>query len=617
MQIPIVPEPFQSVSGALTQIIAYFTSTPINAGLTGVLLLSLFWLFYVPHPLGEDFTPPVSQARQRLDTSSAYTALPLDHSKSIEFVSYTPKTLALFDGTGSEQSPDGSKILLAINGKVFDVSSGRNFYGPGGPYGNFAGRDASRGMAKQSFDLSMLTPLDQPIDTLEDLTDSERASEKLFRDAEAEEDAEELARAKMRRAQRVSEPVWTGEERIEDTVLRMLEHKYKPLRRGEDGRTAEKKRLEQVPRPTVRPRTAQDEVGANGVLIRRTGDNPWDLFYSAQPKKESRVYRGRADIDLKPPGSEMKQQLDKMGMSAQHLPRDDPKAMGKIRDTLRSSAVRDRIKTAVDKSIRYPDRMKPVRPTDAEEEGESTPLLGVVSTAKGMAGIAEMKIEEALRKGTFQNNSLRGKPIPYDYNEGNAHLGREEFLLNRMVRRQNAAPPFVEMNMDMKNEERALRQRIQAAWICRALIRLEQSGAWRRMEPVAVAWEEDDSKPSELPAYTLDVTSDAQRTTVAWARGFRDAQWVQEQAAYHAAAVQQLNQVIRRYNHIAPYFARRLLYTKESFVQDALDRAFPLLVEAASARLRGMRATGPAAAPAPTSERPRTSWWAWIRGKAT
>lgn len=60
-----------------------------------------------------------------------------------------------------------------------------------GPYGNFAGRDASRGMAKQSFDegLSgvfvlrltaidrhvpdMLTPIDQPLDKLEDLTPSE------------------------------------------------------------------------------------------------------------------------------------------------------------------------------------------------------------------------------------------------------------------------------------------------------------------------------------------------------------------------------------------------------------------------------------------------------------
>lgn len=40
---------------------------------------------------------------------------------------------------------------------MFDVSSGRNFYGPGGPYVNFAGRDASRGLACGSFDKDMLT----------------------------------------------------------------------------------------------------------------------------------------------------------------------------------------------------------------------------------------------------------------------------------------------------------------------------------------------------------------------------------------------------------------------------------------------------------------------------
>lgn len=44
---------------------------------------------------------------------------------------------------------------------------------PDGPYGNFAGRDASRGMAKQSFDEDMLTPLDQPLDKLDGLTDDE------------------------------------------------------------------------------------------------------------------------------------------------------------------------------------------------------------------------------------------------------------------------------------------------------------------------------------------------------------------------------------------------------------------------------------------------------------
>jgi membrane-associated progesterone receptor component len=63
-------------------------------------------------------------------------------------------------------------------------------------YGNFAGRDASRGMAKQSFDIGthpslrvvstsdsiaeMLTPVDQPLDKLEDLTPEEMLAFSFF-----------------------------------------------------------------------------------------------------------------------------------------------------------------------------------------------------------------------------------------------------------------------------------------------------------------------------------------------------------------------------------------------------------------------------------------------------
>lgn len=50
------------------------------------------------------------------------------------------------------------------------MTSGRNFYGPGGPYENFAGRDATRGLACQSFDDDMLTKdLDGPLDDCSDL----------------------------------------------------------------------------------------------------------------------------------------------------------------------------------------------------------------------------------------------------------------------------------------------------------------------------------------------------------------------------------------------------------------------------------------------------------------
>lgn len=80
------------------------------------------------------------------------------------FRTFTPRTLLPFTGE------DGKPIYFAVRGRVFDVSHGRNFYGPGGPYENFAGRDASRGLACGSFDEEMLTKdLDGPLDKLDDL----------------------------------------------------------------------------------------------------------------------------------------------------------------------------------------------------------------------------------------------------------------------------------------------------------------------------------------------------------------------------------------------------------------------------------------------------------------
>ncbi|XP_070554025.1 membrane-associated progesterone receptor component 1-like [Ptychodera flava] len=67
--------------------------------------------------------------------------------------------------TGDEKN-DG-RVLVAVNGRVFDVTRGKKFYGPGGPYGAFAGRDASRALATFSLDGDALR---DEYDDLSDLT---------------------------------------------------------------------------------------------------------------------------------------------------------------------------------------------------------------------------------------------------------------------------------------------------------------------------------------------------------------------------------------------------------------------------------------------------------------
>ena len=57
---------------------------------------------------------------------------------------FTLEEVALFDGKGPQDEP----ILTVIDGLVYDLQKGREFYGPGGPYHPFVGRDCSRLLAK-------------------------------------------------------------------------------------------------------------------------------------------------------------------------------------------------------------------------------------------------------------------------------------------------------------------------------------------------------------------------------------------------------------------------------------------------------------------------------------
>ncbi|KAK7826910.1 probable steroid-binding protein 3 [Quercus suber] len=74
----------------------------------------------------------------------------------------TAQQLTQYNGT------DASKPLyVAVKGRIFDVTNGKSFYGPGGPYAMFAGKDASRALAKMSKNDEDVTP------SLDGLSDKE------------------------------------------------------------------------------------------------------------------------------------------------------------------------------------------------------------------------------------------------------------------------------------------------------------------------------------------------------------------------------------------------------------------------------------------------------------
>lgn len=87
------------------KIVTELLSSPVNVFLVGVIVFLVYKIIRGrKEPLGPLPEPPLPKMKKQ---------------------DFTLDQLREFDGTG----PEG-RVLLAVNGKIFDVTRGKNFYGP-------------------------------------------------------------------------------------------------------------------------------------------------------------------------------------------------------------------------------------------------------------------------------------------------------------------------------------------------------------------------------------------------------------------------------------------------------------------------------------------------------
>lgn len=129
----------------ITETITHYTGLSPTAFFTITLLSILVYrtvtsMFVSP----QDFNkPPVVSAQFG---SSRFNDVTEPPKKPVQVGEISENELRLYNG-----SDENKPILISVKGHVYDVSQGKNFYGPGGSYAMFAGKECSRALALLSF----------------------------------------------------------------------------------------------------------------------------------------------------------------------------------------------------------------------------------------------------------------------------------------------------------------------------------------------------------------------------------------------------------------------------------------------------------------------------------
>ncbi|GAA5912898.1 hypothetical protein JCM6882_009508 [Rhodosporidiobolus microsporus] len=324
-------------------------------------------------------------------------------------------------------------------------------------------------------------------------------------------------------------------------VRRILEDSYKPLR----VKGYEKPIPKPAPLPselfTAPPPSASSDTAAPRPL------HPWEVEFKAPDHyNPAPGYRARIPLRSGPAASSA---AAKAKQAAQRA----------------GGARKARLASAYEASLDYrggvSPRMKSERNSEGEEHSSDAGMLGSMT---GWGGIVENRILQAKREGFFENVRGRGKPLPKDDAESNPFISRSEFLINRIMKEQNTAPPWVEMQKELELALSTFRSNLRTSWTRRALRIRSSEGL--------------------TPAVVREVRE-----------GWTDPEWEARERAYHDAALHDLNQLVRKYNVIAPYHVRRPLLTLRGELDAAVAAAAPSIAAELQRRLDvGMH---------PTSER--------------
>ncbi|KAF7871668.1 hypothetical protein EAF04_003775 [Stromatinia cepivora] len=85
------------------------------------------------------------------------------------------------------------------------------------------------------------------------------------------------------------------------------------------------------------------------------------------------------------------------------------------------------------------------------------------NSIRGLAALANERIEDAIARGQFKNIP-RGKAIERDARADNPFIDTTEYIMNKMIQRQDIVPPWIEKQQELVKTANVFRTRLRNDW---------------------------------------------------------------------------------------------------------------------------------------------------------
>ncbi|POR37105.1 Uncharacterized protein TPAR_02690 [Tolypocladium paradoxum] len=243
-------------------------------------------------------------------------------------------------------------------------------------------------------------------------------------------------------------------------------------------------------------------------------------------------------------------------------------------------------------------------------------------SASGLAAMANERIEDAIARGQFKDLP-RGKEMERDPRANNPFIDTTEYIMNKMIQRQEIVPPWIEKQQELVKAARVFRERLRNDWKRHAARMIAARGGplqeqMKRAEEYAAAEQLHNPRrrgvdqipvPTNSTDHAVMANLRKQAPTLAEAEPeegvakregplpppFRDPEWERAEAAYMKLSIANLNNMARSYNLMAPDLAKKPYFALQRELAACFADVAPLVANEIKERAAGgARAPGPA-----------------------